>query len=237
MEPHVLNLQSLSGKVDALESNVTAGFGKANTRLSSIEDKLDKLILLMQTEAVAIAMNLSFEDSSRFRAAIQASTTGIGKQSLSGGIEESGTGTQRRLLHQVTEDSREVQLAADALKQASAKLEDEPHEPPSSSFVNVAAAQDTSSSVGADETDVTIKLEPEQWFPSWAKQNLDTCGEWCPIGPPHPVIQGAIVKVVETFMGDDDTGNPFFPGMKCHILKVDSDGDILVYCAEFCAAR
>eukprot|EP00929_Paragymnodinium_shiwhaense_P067615 TRINITY_DN34002_c0_g1_i1.p1 TRINITY_DN34002_c0_g1~~TRINITY_DN34002_c0_g1_i1.p1 ORF type:complete len:387 (+),score=84.35 TRINITY_DN34002_c0_g1_i1:78-1238(+) len=68
-------LRDLALKMDMVQQHAKK-IGRADARLTTIEEKLDHIIFMLQTDAVGIAMNMSAEDTLKFREAMQVSKDG-----------------------------------------------------------------------------------------------------------------------------------------------------------------
>jgi len=213
----VCTVQDLAHRIDSLEAHVRK-MGNTDGGLRAIEDKLDKLALLLQSDALSIFMNLSLEDSCRLRAALH--ETGLDKPSRIEVSVEPGSEEKQVCKQQAIEPQ---QHAVVGVKRDEAQLPTSP---------KGLLSQNRTPERKRDET---MSLPKEDWFPSWALREISgtSHGEWEAVSPLHPIRVGAITKVVEPFRTSDETSTLLTPGMKCHVVRVDSAGDILVYCPEF----
>jgi len=216
-----------------------------DAKLQRIEDKLDKVIFMMQSYAVEVAMNLDLDQARRFQSALKAA----GCESTASSKQDSiKTVVARRDVVETTaapqkptevQESTQPSCVDDNGNQKLVKMG--PADPSKPARVSQWLSDNTKVKAGPADlcTAANVQQRPaastnastaQDRFPSWASHDISQVdGEWTEIGPHHLVREGTIAKVVSSFRADDETRSHLFVGEKLHIVNVDSDGDILVY--------
>mmetsp|Transcript_123751 Transcript_123751/g.214521 ORF Transcript_123751/g.214521 Transcript_123751/m.214521 type:complete len:295 (-) Transcript_123751:159-1043(-) len=233
--PEVRTVQDLARQLRKSDEVHVRRMDHSDARLRSIEEKLDKVITMMQTDALEVVMNLSPDDSQRFRDALSGTASASGDKPAKKTKEAAAfDATSPRPSHRKGSPRGPASPWKPLVEHVEGSNPSSPTEAPAAETIFHGDQSYATSQV--DETD-DVSGQAEGFFPAWALAEIPELeGQWAAIGPAHPVRAGGIVKVVDTFATDDDTGIGsakkfcLTRGLRCHILQVDSEGDVLLYC-------
>eukprot|EP00928_Gymnodinium_smaydae_P054500 TRINITY_DN38256_c0_g1_i1.p1 TRINITY_DN38256_c0_g1~~TRINITY_DN38256_c0_g1_i1.p1 ORF type:complete len:340 (-),score=61.39 TRINITY_DN38256_c0_g1_i1:106-1125(-) len=244
-------------RLQALERRCNAGFlgggggGGVDGRLRCIEDKLDQLIFLLQSNALEVVMKLSPEEMKRFEAALEEVGCGIPRP------DAAMVATRQEAPAPVTNSApahpaqQRPDLRTGASASAAVEAAQRRRSPPADRSSGVLrpggastlprAGRSVSASRGstaAAAAGTSVSAEAETMFPAWATEDLvQITGEWSEISASCPVRVGSVVMVATPFCSDDEDHVPLEAGLRLRVVNVDEDGDLLVYCPLWAAGR